>query len=325
MIQAEGNMRRPLVEARKLKKSFRIDAKHVLSAVDGVSFLIRKGETMGLVGESGCGKTTCGRTILRLYEPTAGQVLFDGKDVAAAKTWRQQLAFKKDAQMIFQDPYSALDPRMTIRESIAEGLIVHSKYTAAERRDVVHQLLGSIGLTRDFGNRFPHELSGGQCQRVGIARALSVNPRFIICDEPISALDVSIQAQIVNLLMALQEKMDLTYLFISHDLSMVKHISDNVGVMYLGVLVEMAESNELFEHAAHPYTQALISAILTADPDFEALRKRTKLAGEVPSPLDPPSGCRFRTRCPRADKLCEKETPELTEQSAGHFVACHHC
>jgi len=325
MMQTEGNARCPLVEVRKLKKFFKIDSRRILKAVDGVSFSIQKGETMGLVGESGCGKTTCGRTLLRLYEPTAGQVLFEGKDVAGAKTRRQKLEFKKDAQMIFQDPYSAIDPRMTIRETIAEGLTVHGKYTAAERKDIVHQLLGSIGLTQDFGNRFPHELSGGQCQRVGIARALSVSPRFIICDEPISALDVSIQAQIVNLLMELQEKMELTYLFISHDLSMVKHISDNVGVMYLGTLVEMAESNELFAHAAHPYTKALISAIPTADPDFEARRQRVKLAGEVPSPLSPPSGCCFHTRCPRADALCAKEAPELKEQCAGHLVACHHC
>jgi oligopeptide transport system ATP-binding protein len=308
-----------------LKKYFKAGPRQVLKAVDDVSFTINEGETMGLVGESGCGKTTCGRALLRLYEPTGGQVLFNGADVALAKGRKDQLAFKKDAQMIFQDPYSSLDPRMTIGEIVGEGLTVHGDGTKAQRNKIVNTLLERIGLTQDFASRFPHELSGGQRQRVGIARALTVNPRFIVCDEPISALDVSIQAQIVNLLMDLQQNLGLTYLFISHDLAMVRHLSDNVGVMYLGSLVETAESEELFEHAAHPYTKALISAIPTADPDFEAKRQREKLAGEVPSPIDPPSGCKFRTRCPLADNLCAQEAPVLKEQRGGHLVACHYC
>lgn len=312
----------PLVQVRNLKKYFSV-GKKTLKAVDDVSFCINRGETLGLVGESGCGKTTCGRTLLRLYEPTGGEVLFDGRDISRARGYRELLPFKKEAQMIFQDPYSALDPRMTIGEIIAEGLGVHGRKSAAERRDLVNALLLQIGLTDDYANRFAHELSGGQRQRVGIARALAVDPLFIVCDEPISALDVSIQAQIVNLLMRLQAERTLTYLFISHDLSMVRHISDNIGVMYLGGLVEMAESEELFLHPAHPYTTALIGAIPTADPDLEATRERRRLQGEVPSPMSPPSGCTFRTRCPQARAACGEASPLLREVSPGHFVACH--
>lgn len=317
-----ANNAQPLVEVRDLKKTFRVAGKKQLRAVDGVSFTIGRGQTMGLVGESGCGKSTCGRTLLHLYPPTGGQVVFNGQDLEALKGRKQELAFKKEAQMIFQDPYSALDPRMTIGEIIAEGAQVHRDMTRAERNELVNGLLESIGLTQDYANRFPHELSGGQRQRVGIARALAVDPSFIVCDEPISALDVSIQSQIINLLMRLQRERGLTYLFISHDLSMVRHISDFVGVMYLGNLVEVAGSEALFSGAIHPYTKALIAAIPTADPDFEAARKRVKLQGEVPSPVNPPSGCKFRTRCPLATERCAQESPELTWRAAGHQVAC---
>ena len=316
-------MSEKLLEVTDLCKYFPVGKKQTLKAVDHVSFYINKGETLGLVGESGCGKTTCGRTVSHLYEPTSGKVTFDGRDVSSLKG-SDLLAFKKDVQMIFQDPYSSLDPRMTIAELIGEGMDVHFKYSKAEKAQKISELLGRVGLTDDYANRFAHELSGGQRQRVGIARALAVEPKFIVCDEPISALDVSIQAQIVNLLIKLQRENDLTYLFISHDLSMVRHISDRVGVMYLGSLVELATSRDIFERQLHPYTKALLSAIPSADPDAEKTRKRVPLEGEVPSPVNPPSGCKFRNRCIHATELCAKEVPVLTEVEPGRFTACHH-
>lgn len=313
-----------LVEAKNLCKYFKVDRKRVLKAVDGVNISIRKGETLGLVGESGCGKTTCGRTLLHLYEPTSGEILFDGKDVTSLRG-KENLEFKHRAQMIFQDPYSSLDPRMTIGEIIAEGMDVHLKLTGQERQKRIIELLAAVGLTEQFAGRFAHELSGGQRQRVGIARALAVNPDFIVCDEPISALDVSIQAQIVNLLIKLQRERGLTYLFISHDLSMVKHISDRVGVMYLGSMVELASSEVIFKNAKHPYTQALMAAI--PEVDFDGLGKKNieRLQGEVPSPIDPPPGCRFAARCKYATDLCRQQMPELVEIEPDHFVACHYC
>ena len=316
-------MSEKLLEVTDLCKYFPVGKKQTLKAVDHVSFYINKGETLGLVGESGCGKTTCGRTVSHLYEPTSGKVTFVGRDVSSLRG-SDLLAFKKDVQMIFQDPYSSLDPRMTIAELIGEGMDVHFKYSKAEKAQKISELLGRVGLTDDYANRFAHELSGGQRQRVGIARALAVEPEFIVCDEPISALDVSIQAQIVNLLIKLQRENDLTYLFISHDLSMVRHISDRVGVMYLGSLVELATSRDIFERQLHPYTKALLSAIPSADPDAEKTRKRVPLEGEVPSPVNPPSGCKFRNRCIHATELCAKEVPVLTEVEPGRFTACHH-
>ncbi|MDP3448003.1 MAG: ATP-binding cassette domain-containing protein [Eubacteriales bacterium] len=316
-------MREPLIEIRNLSKSFPVGKKRLLKAVDDVSFAIYPGETLGLVGESGCGKTTCSRTLLRLYEPSAGSILFKNQDVVRLKG-RKLLEFKKSAQMIFQDPYASLDPRMTIAEIVGEGMQVHFVMTERQRQARVTELLAKVGLTEDYANRFPHELSGGQRQRVGIARALAVDPEFIVCDEPISALDVSIQAQIVNLLLRLQKENGLTYLFISHDLSMVKHISDRVGIMYLGSLVELGPSADIFKSPLHPYTQALLAAIPTADPDLEHARQHARLEGEVPSPIDPPSGCKFRTRCTFADACCAAETPALHEVAPGYFIACHH-
>ncbi len=315
--------REPLVEVKNLCKYFR-QGRSTLKAVDDVSFHINRGETFGLVGESGCGKTTCGRTILKLYDATSGQVLYKGKDITGPMSGRELLAFKHSAQIIFQDPYSSLDPRMTIGEIVAEGMDVHFRYSHKDKQRKVTELLAQVGLTEDYANRFAHELSGGQRQRIGIARALAVEPEFIVCDEPISALDVSIQAQIVNLLIRLQKERDLTYLFISHDLSMVRHISDRVGVMYLGSLVEVATSQAIFAEPLHPYTRALLSAIPTADPDYEATRSHIRLEGEVPSPINPPSGCKFRTRCPHATDICAQQQPQLVEAKEGHFVACHH-
>ena len=312
-----------MVEVKNLCKYFPAGRKRTLKAVDNVSFYIRPGETLGLVGESGCGKTTCGRTLLKLYDQTSGQILFKGQEISHLRG-KQLLSFKKNAQMIFQDPYSALDPRMTIAEIIAEGMGVHMHYSEKEKQEKVNQLLAQVNLTEDYANRFVHELSGGQRQRIGIARALAVNPEFIVCDEPISALDVSIQAQIVNLLINLQRENHLTYLFISHDLSMVRHISDRVGIMYLGSLVELGASQDIFSSALHPYTKALISAIPEADPDSEKSRQRIPLEGEVPSPIDPPSGCKFRPRCASATDRCAQEPPVLEEAAPGHFVACHY-
>ena len=312
-----------LIEIKNLCKYFPAGKKRTLKAVDNVSLTIAKGETLGLVGESGCGKTTCGRTILKLYPPTSGQIFFDGEDVSHIKG-KGLLNFKKRAQMIFQDPYSSLDPRMTIAEIISEGMTVHNHLSNQEKQEKVNELLGKVGLTEDYANRFAHELSGGQRQRIGIARALAVEPEFIVCDEPISALDVSIQVQIINLLIKLQKENHLTYLFISHDLSVVRHISDRVGIMYLGSMVELGSSQAIFGQPLHPYTKALISAIPEADPDSEKTRKRIPLEGEVPSPIDPPSGCKFRPRCAYATDKCAQEIPTWEEAAPGHFVACHH-
>ena len=312
-----------LIEIKNLCKYFPAGKKRTLKAVDNVSLTIAKGETLGLVGESGCGKTTCGRTILKLYPPTSGQIFFDGEDVSHIKG-KGLLNFKKRAQMIFQDPYSSLDPRMTIAEIISEGMTVHNHLSNQEKQEKVNELLGKVGLTEDYANRFAHELSGGQRQRIGIARALAVEPEFIVCDEPISALDVSIQAQIINLLIKLQKENHLTYLFISHDLSVVRHISDRVGIMYLGSMVELGSSQAIFGQPLHPYTKALISAIPEADPDSEKTRKRIPLEGEVPSPIDPPSGCKFRPRCAYATDKCAQEIPTWEEAAPGQFVACHH-
>lgn len=313
-----------ILVVKDLCKYFKVGRNQILKAVDHVNLSLKKGETVGLVGESGCGKTTCGRTMIKLYEPTSGQVIFDGKDISKLRG-KDLLHFKKDVQIIFQDPYASLDPRMTIGEIISEGMNIHFNMTAEEKDKRVEELLDKVGLSAEYANRFAHELSGGQRQRIGIARALAVEPKFIVCDEPISALDVSIQAQVVNLLIQLQKEMGLTYLFISHDLSMVRHISDRVGVMYLGSMVELASNYDLYDKPLHPYTKALMSAIPVADPDLEEARERVELVGEVPSPINPPPGCRFQGRCPYAKDICRTETPVLKEVEKNHFAACHMC
>lgn len=313
-----------LLEIKDLKKHFKLGRNNVLKAVDGITFDIYKGETFGLVGESGCGKSTAGRTIMRLYEASAGEVNFNGENVHTKKSRKQLRKFNQSMQMIFQDPYASLNPRMTVKDIIAEGLDIHNlSRNKKERTDRVNELLEIVGLNKDHGNRYPHEFSGGQRQRIGIARALAVNPDFIVADEPISALDVSIQAQVVNLLKKLQKEHGLTYLFIAHDLSMVKHISDRVGVMYLGNMAEIATSGDLYAEPLHPYTQALLSAIPIADPKVERSRERIIVEGDVPSPIDPPSGCRFRTRCPFAMEVCSQVVPEFQEYKKDHWVACH--
>ncbi|SET51457.1 oligopeptide transport system ATP-binding protein [Oceanobacillus limi] len=318
------NTKEKLLEIKELKRHFKVDRKNVLKAVDGITFDIFKGETFGLVGESGCGKSTAGRTILRLYEATAGKVEFQGKNVHSKKSKKELKNFNRKMQMIFQDPYASLNPRMTVKDIIAEGIDIHGIIKdKKERTNRVNELLETVGLNSEHGNRYPHEFSGGQRQRIGIARALAVDPEFIVADEPISALDVSIQAQVVNLLKRLQKERNLTYLFIAHDLSMVKHISDRIGVMYLGNMVEVAPSDELYEDPLHPYTRALLSAIPVANPEVERSRERIIIEGDVPSPVNPPSGCRFRTRCPLAMDVCAKAVPEFKEYKNGHWVACH--
>ncbi|MFD1039522.1 ABC transporter ATP-binding protein [Virgibacillus byunsanensis] len=313
-----------LLEVKNLQKHFKIGKKQVLKAVDGISFDIYKGETLGLVGESGCGKSTAGRTINRLYAATSGQVIYNGEDTQVKKSMKDTKEINKKIQMIFQDPYSSLDPRMTVMEIISEGISNYSPHMGKkEKLTKVHDLLELVGLNKNHANRYPHEFSGGQRQRIGIARALAVEPEFIIADEPIAALDVSIQAQIVNLLKELQLDKKLTYLFIAHDLSMVKHISDRIAVMYMGNLVELADSGELYSEPLHPYTQALLSAIPLPNPEIERSRERIILTGDIPDPINPPSGCRFRTRCPVAMDVCAKVVPEWQEVKQDHFVACH--
>lgn len=315
-----------LLEVRHLKKYFPVNTDFFgrptayVKAVDDISFSVRRGETLGLVGESGCGKSTAGRTIMNLYQPTAGEILLDGQNI---RTLAANKKLSQTIQMIFQDPYASLNPRMTVGDIIGEPMAIHKITTAAQRSDKIADLLKLVGLSPEYVNRFPHEFSGGQRQRIGIARALAVNPEFIICDEPISALDVSIQAQIVNLLEKLQAELGLTYLFIAHDLAMVKHISHRVAVMYLGKIVEIASSNELYSKPQHPYTQALLSSIPIPDPAASAKRERIRLAGDVPTPIDLPTGCRFRTRCRHALPICAEQEPQLLEVSLSHSAACH--
>ncbi|MFD0590586.1 ABC transporter ATP-binding protein [Paenibacillus sp. GCM10027627] len=317
-------MSSPLVQVNDLRKFFNLGQGNILKAVHDISFDIKRGETVGVVGESGCGKSTAGRTILRLYEPTKGSVTFDGKDIYKLRGGELK-ALRRNMQMIFQDPYASLNPRMTVSDIIGEALDIHKLVSSrAERKKKIENLLDLVNLNADHATRYPHEFSGGQRQRIGIARALAVDPQFIIADEPISALDVSIQAQVVNLMQDLQRKMGLTYLFIAHDLSMVKHISDRVAVMYLGKIVEMAESSELYANPRHPYTRALLSAIPIPDPKVEAERERIVLKGDLPSPINPPKGCQFHTRCPIATEKCKTDEPKLVDISQGHFAACHY-
>ncbi len=319
MANSETNQ--PLVQVNHLCKYFHISRKETLKAVDDVSFHINKGETVSLVGESGCGKSTTGRCMIRLYDPTRGEVIYDGKDITKLSK-AEQKEFCKRVQMIFQNPYSSLNPRMTVKEIVGEGLKQHGT-PQKEVDEKVEKLLETVGLNKDHMSRFPHEFSGGQRQRIGIARALSVDPEFIICDEPISALDVSIQAQVINMLKNLQQNMGLTYLFIAHDLSVVKYISDRVVVMYLGTIVETAETEELFSNTLHPYTKALLSAIPEADPKKAKANERIPIKGEIPSPINPKDCCRFAERCQFATERCFGEMPKLQEAAPGHMVACH--
>ena len=318
-------IQQPLLEVKDLKQHFNININAFktkpLKAVDGVSFTINKGETLGLVGESGCGKTTVGRTILHLYKPTSGEIWFDGKKI---ETKRDVEEFRKRATMVFQDPYSSLNPRMTVADIIGEPLDVHKLYkTKAERQERILELMAHVGLNSEHAARYAHEFSGGQRQRISIARSLAVNPDFVICDEPVSALDVSIQAQVINMFDDLQEKLGLTYLFIAHDLLVVRHISDRIAVMYLGKMVELADAKTIYEHPLHPYSKSLLSAVPIPDPKIARANQRIMLEGDIPSPLNAPSGCPFRTRCPHATEQCAAEMPEFKEVEAGHFVACH--
>ena len=310
-----------LVSIEDLSKSFDVGGT-LLKAVNHVSFNIKKGETVGLVGESGCGKSTLGRVVMGIYQPTDGKIIYDGKEMHV-KNSKDRLEYAKKAQMVFQDPYASLNPRMTVGDIISEGMEIHNMYDAKKRRERVGELLETVGLNKEFANRFPHEFSGGQRQRIGIARALAIEPEFIICDEPISALDVSIQSQVINLLIDLQKQLGLTYLFIAHDLDIVRYISDRIVVMYLGHVVEVGESNEVYSKAMHPYTQALLSAVPIPDPDLEKEKKRIILQGDIPSPINLPKGCPFAGRCVHACAKCHEEKPQLREVKPGHFVACH--
>lgn len=309
-----------LLEIENLKKHYRVADNKVLKAVDGISFKVYEGETLGIVGESGCGKSTTGRLIMRLEEPTAGRVIFDGTDLTALKGDKLR-NLRKDIQIIFQDPYASLNPRMTIKDIIAEPIKIHKLASGAELNRRVEQLLNYVGLSSYQGSRFPHEFSGGQRQRVGIARALATRPRLVVCDEPVSALDVSIQSQVINLLKDLQQEFKLTYIFIAHGLNVVKHMSDRVGVMYLGQMVELSPSDELYSNPRHPYTRALLSAIPQPVPGKR--KDRIILTGDVPSPVNPPPGCHFSTRCSLGQDICTRQTPALKEVSPGHFCACH--
>lgn len=311
-----------ILEVQDLKRYFKVGRNKILKAVDGVSFKIEKGKTLGVVGESGCGKSTLGKVLIHLYEATGGKILFEGKDVTKLNL-KELRTLSDDIQMIFQDPYASLNPRMTVGDIVAEGFDVRKLYKGEERRKKIIELLEKVGLNEEHANRFPHEFSGGQRQRIGIARALSLNPKLIICDEPISALDVSIQAQVMNLLMRLQRELGLTYVFIAHDLSMVKHISDDILVMYLGNIVEFADSNEIYAEPLHPYTKALFSANPIPDPKIEKNREEQILQGDVPSPINPKPGCKFAPRCPKAMDICKSETPKYLEVNKGHYVACH--
>lgn len=323
--------KKKLLEIQNLKKYFNVkkagfNKKLTVRAVDDVSMYIYKGETLGLVGESGCGKTTMGRTIIRLYEPTAGAIIYDGKTIydSEQKIAEKMLPYRRKMQIIFQDPSASLDPRMTVGEIVGEALDIHKLCTGkGERTDRINQLLEEVGLNTEHSNRFPHEFSGGQQQRIGIARALAVEPEFIVCDEPISALDVSIQSQVVNMLEDLQADLGLTYLFIAHDISVVRHISNRIGVMYLGNLVELADSYELYKNPIHPYTKTLMSAVPIPDPVVTRSRERLILEGDIPSPINPPSGCKFHTRCPYATERCKEEKPVFKDYGGGHYAACH--
>lgn len=318
-------MSTPIIEIKNLKKYFEVGGGFLrkpkyVQAVDDVSFSIARGETLGLVGESGCGKSTIGRTMLRLHEPTGGTIRFDGKDITSGS----MLPYRKRMQIIFQDPYASLDPRMTVGDIVGEPLDIHRMFPKkADRNQRVLQLLDLVGLNSEHMNRYPNEFSGGQRQRISIARSMALQPDFMVCDEPISALDVSIQAQVINMLMELQQKLELTYLFIAHDLSVVRHISSRVGVMYLGSMMELTDAKLLYRNPEHPYTQALLSAIPIPDPNVSRARKRIVLEGDVPSPIDPPTGCKFHTRCPYTREICVKERPEMLELEPGHLCACH--
>lgn len=320
--------KKELLRINNLKKYFPIkkgifnNTHSNVQAVDDVSFYINAGETLGLVGESGCGKTTCGRTVMKLYEPTSGNIIYNGVNITKL-SHKEMLPYRRKMQMIFQDPYASLDARMTVGDIVGEPIDIHKLASGKEREERIQYLLNKVGLNSEHASRYPHEFSGGQRQRIGIARALAVQPEFIVCDEPISALDVSIQAQVVNMLEDLQNDLGLTYLFIAHDLSMVKHISNRVGVMYLGKLYEIAGSDELYSHPMHPYTQALLSAIPVPDPDISAQKNRIMLEGEIPSPIDTPPGCRFKGRCRYAKQICGEQDPELKDLGGQHFVACH--
>lgn len=322
--------RKVLLEVENLKKYFTVKTggfkKNYVQAVESATFNIYKGETLGLVGESGCGKTTLGRTVIRLHEPTSGRIVYDGKTIydSEKNIAEKMLPYRRKMQIIFQDPSASLDPRMTVGEIIGEAIDIHKLCDSKkDRNDRIRELLSEVGLNTEHANRFPHEFSGGQQQRVGIARALAVNPEFIVCDEPISALDVSIQSQVVNMLEDLQAEKGLTYLFIAHDISVVRHISDRIGVMYLGCMVELADSYELCSNPIHPYTKTLLSAVPLPDPDKSRARERIILEGDIPSPINPPSGCRFHTRCPYATERCKQEMPVLKEYAPKHYAACH--